>query len=83
MEIKVLGSGCKNCKRLLDNTKIALTQLKIDVDVMYISDLGEISRLGVMRTPALVINNTIVSLGRVLTVEEVTKQLLKFQALTK
>lgn len=83
MEIKVLGPGCKNCKRLLDNTKIALTQLKIDVDVMYISDLGEISRLGVMRTPALVINNTIVSLGRVLTVEEVTKQLLKFQALTK
>jgi len=76
MKIKVLGSGCPNCKVLEANTKKALEELKIKADVKKVTDMAKIVGYGVMSTPALVVDEKVVSSGRVLSVEEI-KKLLK------
>ncbi len=76
MKIKVLGPGCPNCKVLEANTKKALDEMKIKADVEKVSDMGKIIEYGIMSTPALVINEKVVSSGRVLSSEEI-KKLLK------
>jgi len=79
MEIKVLGTGCKSCKKLYQNTKEAAINLGVIEDVAYVTDIAEISRLGVYKTPAVIINNVIVSLGNVLSVEQLRKIIIKYQ----
>ena len=76
MKIKVLGSGCPNCKVLEANTKKALEELKIKADVEKVTDITKIMGYGVMSTPALVVNEKVVSYGRVLSPDEI-KKLLK------
>ena len=71
MIIKILGSGCANCKKLEENTKKAVKKLKLDAKVVKVSEYRDIASYGVMRTPAIVINERVVSYGRVLTVEEI------------
>lgn len=71
MEIKVLGSGCANCKRLYQNTKDAVEKAGIHANVVYIDDLKVIAKMGIMRTPALVIDNRLVNSGRVLAIDEI------------
>lgn len=73
MKIKILGSGCPNCIRLEANTKKALEELKIKADVEKVTDIGKIMSYGIMSTPALVINEKIVSYGKVLSSEEIKK----------
>jgi small redox-active disulfide protein 2 len=65
MEIAVLGSGCKNCEALEAATHEALSNLGIDQEIKKITDFGEIASYGVMKTPALVIDGTVVVKGRV------------------
>ena len=77
MVIKILGSGCKNCEKLEKNTKQALANLKADADIQKVTDFGEIAGYGVMSTPALVIDEKVVSMGKVLKPEEVEKLLKK------
>ena len=69
--VKVLGSGCAKCHKLLENTKTALKNKGIDADVDYVTDLQKVVSYGVMSTPALVINEKIASVGRVLSVSEI------------
>ena len=76
MKIKVLGSGCPNCKVLEANVKKAIEELKIKATVEKVTDIGKIIEYGVMSTPALVVNEKVVSSGRVLNTEEI-KKLLK------
>ena len=76
MKIKILGSGCRNCKVLEANTKRALEELKIKSDVEKVTDIARIMEYGVMSTPALVVNEKVVSYGRVLNPEEI-KNILK------
>jgi small redox-active disulfide protein 2 len=76
MKIKVLGSGCPNCKVLEANTKKALLEMKIKADVEKVTDIEKIIEYGVMSTPSLVINEKVVSSGKVLSSEEI-KKLLK------
>ena len=71
MIIKILGSGCRNCEKLADNTKSALEKLSLDADVQKVTDFAEISKYNVMKTPALVIDEKVVSFGRVNEVEEI------------
>lgn len=71
MVIKILGSGCPNCKRLEANTKKALKELKMNAKVVKVKDYKDIMSFGVMRTPALVINEKVVCYGRVLKVVEI------------
>lgn len=71
MVIKILGSGCPNCKRLEENARKALKELRVDAKVIKVKEYRDIMSYGVMRTPALVINERVVAYGRVLTVGEI------------
>lgn len=77
MIIKILGSGCKNCMALYDNTKQALTQLGIEAEVLKVTDYREIMVYGVMYMPVLVIDEKVVSYGKVLSSGEITEILKK------
>ena len=71
--IKVLGSGCKACHQLYDNTLKAVEGMGIEVE--YVSDLQKIMEYGAMSMPALVVNETLVSSGKVLKPAEILKLL--------
>lgn len=73
MKIKVLGTGCTNCKKLEANTKEAVKNLGIDATVEKVEDIQAIMSYGVMRTPALVVDEEVKSMGRVLSADEVVK----------
>ena len=75
--IKILGSGCKNCITLAENVKTALDEMKLEADIVKVTDFGEITRYGVMSTPALVMNEKVVSYGKVLKPQEIIKILNK------
>ena len=73
LTIKVLGSGCKNCITLADNVRKALDEMKLEAEIIKVTDFAEITEYGVMSTPALVVNETVVSYGKVLKPKEVIK----------
>ncbi len=78
--IKILGSGCKNCVTLAENVKLALEEMKLTADIVKVTDLGEITGYGVMSTPALVVDEKVVSYGKVLKPKEIIKILEKLEA---
>lgn len=71
--IKVLGSGCNSCKKLYENTLTAVKNINLNVEVEYVTDIQKIIEYGVMSTPALVINDTVASSGRLLTADEIIR----------
>jgi small redox-active disulfide protein 2 len=71
LTIKVLGPGCANCTQLEKITKKAVQQLAIEAKVIKVTDYNEIIAHGVMSTPGLVINEKVVSSGKVPTEAEV------------
>jgi small redox-active disulfide protein 2 len=73
MVIKVLGSCCGNCTALMENTKAAVAELGMDCAVEKVTDFAEIARYGVMSIPALVVDDRVVSFGKVLKPKEVVK----------
>ncbi|AYD39577.1 thioredoxin family protein [Clostridium fermenticellae] len=73
MEIKILGTGCSNCKKLEANAKEAAKQLNANVQITKVEDVKEIMKYGIMRTPAIVINEKVKMFGKVSTVEEIKK----------
>lgn len=75
MIIKVLGSGCANCKKLEENTKEAVNELGIDATIEKVEDFKEIVKYGVMRTPALVVDEKVVIMGKVAKANEIKKHL--------
>ncbi len=77
LKIKVLGSGCAKCNALEAVTKEALTEMKIAFEINHVTDFVEIAAYGVMRTPALVVNEKVVSYGNVLKKQEVIALLKK------
>ncbi|GGH89537.1 thioredoxin family protein [Pseudomonas fluvialis] len=77
MHIKILGPGCKKCQLLLENTQQALATLGMDASIEKVSDYAAIAALGVMSTPALVINERVVASGRVLDSQEIAHLLLQ------
>lgn len=78
MSIKILGSGCKNCVTLTENTEKALEELEMEAEIVKVTDFQDIMAYGVMSTPALVINEKVVSYGKVLKPKEI-KVLLEKQ----
>ena len=77
ISVKVLGSGCKKCNALESNVKSALKHLQINTNVEHVTDFSEIASYGVMSTPALVVNEKVVSVGKVLKTDEAIKLLQK------
>lgn len=71
MEIKVLGTGCANCKALFTTVQQAVGQLGIDAEVIKVEDLMKIMEYNVMSLPALVVDGKVVSKGKKLSVEQV------------
>lgn len=77
MHIKILGSGCKKCLALANNVQSAANTVGIDVEIEKVTDIVAIAGFGVMSTPGLVIDNNVVSSGRVLTEQEIGQLLSK------
>lgn len=75
--IKVLGSGCKSCHALYEAAKEAAKKLDLPLEVEYITDMERIMEYGVMSMPALVVNEKVVSMGKVLKAADVEKLLRK------
>ncbi len=77
MNIKILGSGCDNCRRLEAATRDAVDHLGLDATFEKVTDPAEIASWGVMRTPALVVDDEVVLSGRVPTVQFVQELLAR------
>ncbi len=77
MEIKILGTGCANCKNLEKSTRQAVDELHLDAFVAKEEDIVKIMGYGVMRTPALVLNEKVLFYGRVPSVSELKEILQK------
>lgn len=75
--IKVLGAGCKSCHELYENAKQAVNDMGLDLEVEYITDMQKVMEYGVMSMPALVVNEKVVSMGKVLKASEVMALLRK------
>lgn len=75
--IKVLGSGCKSCHEQHENVKKAVASMNLDADVEYITDMEKVMSYGVMSMPAVVVNEKVVSMGKVLKADQVEELLKK------
>ncbi len=71
MQIEILGTGCKKCQDLFENTKKAIAQAEVFAQVQKVEDIVKIMDYGVVSTPALVINKEVKSTSKVLSVEEI------------
>jgi len=76
MIIKVLGVGCGSCKKFEQNVEEAAKALGLDTKIEKIEDFQEISSYGIMSLPAIIIEDKVVSAGKVLSVNEI-KELLE------
>lgn len=79
MEIKILGTGCPNCKTLEKYVIEAVAEMKIEATVEKEEDIVKIMSYGIMRTPGLVVNGKVAISGRVPSVKEIKELLIKIQ----
>lgn len=75
MNIKILGPGCKNCKKLEANTREALSELGIEATIEKVENMEEIMAYGIMSTPALVVDEQVKFSGKTPSVKELKKYL--------
>ena len=73
--IKVLGAGCKTCHEQFEYAKEAVKNMGLSVEVEYITDMTKVMEYGVMSMPALVVNEKVVSMGKVLKAADIEKLL--------
>lgn len=73
--IKVLGSGCKSCHEMYKNAKKALENAGIHAEAEYVTDMEKVMAYGIMSMPGLVINEQVVSIGKVLKPADIEKLL--------
>jgi small redox-active disulfide protein 2 len=69
--IKVLGSGCTNCKRLEQMARQAVSDLAMEAEVLKVTEYPEIMKYGILSTPGLVVNEKVVCSGRIPSASEV------------
>ncbi|SNX69024.1 small redox-active disulfide protein 2 [Cereibacter ovatus] len=75
MIIKILGSGCRKCVTLAENASAAAVAAGKQAQIIKVTDFAEIAAYGVMSTPGLVVDDKVVSAGKVLTAEDIAKLL--------
>lgn len=75
LKVLVLGSGCKNCHTVEERAKQAVAEMGLDANVELVTDMQTMMHYGIMQTPAIVINERVVSTGRVPATSQI-KQLL-------
>ena len=73
LTIKVLGPGCANCKKLEEIARQAVASLGVESEIVKITDMQQIIGYDVLKTPGLVINETLVSSGRIPTATQVAE----------
>lgn len=75
--MKVLGAGCTSCRQLYENAQKAVSAMGRSLEVEYITDLQKVMEYGVMSMPALVVNERVVSMGKVLKPTDIERLLHK------
>ncbi|HOS95367.1 MAG TPA: thioredoxin family protein [Armatimonadota bacterium] len=75
MRIQVFGPGCAKCKQLEQNTRAAVQDLGLDVEVEKVEDVREMVKLRILSTPALAVDGQVKSTGKVLSVQEIKQYL--------
>ena len=75
MKVQILGTGCPRCRKLEANTRKAIEELGIAAEVEKVQDIKEITKFGVMMTPALVIDGKVKCSGEIASVEKIKKWL--------
>ncbi len=73
LTIKVLGPGCANCRKLEEIARQAVQSLNVDADFLKVTDMQEIIAYDVLKTPGLVINDKLVSAGRIPTADHIAE----------
>lgn len=77
MQVEVLGPGCKRCDDLYENTVAAASEFdpSVDIAVKKVKDINYFAKMGVFMTPGLVIEGKVVSVGKVLSIEEIKEKI--------
>lgn len=79
LNVKILGSGCANCKKLEAVARAAADSAGIKAEFEKVTDYGKIMAYEILSTPALVINEKVVSAGKIPTQAEVVQWLAAAQ----
>lgn len=74
-KIHILGTGCPKCKKLAENAEAAAKELGIEYELEKVTDINEIMKFGVMMTPALAVDGDVKSTGKVLSADEIKRNL--------
>ena len=72
-KLQILGTGCPKCKALAANTEAAAKALGIEYELVKVTEINQIRNFGVMLTPALAVDGTVKTSGKVLTPDEIKK----------
>ena len=75
--VKVLGAGCKTCHEQYENAQAAVKAMGLNLEVEYITDMEKVMEYGVMSMPAIVVNEKVVSMGKLLKAADVENLLRK------
>jgi small redox-active disulfide protein 2 len=75
MKIEILGTGCPKCKKLEENVRKAVEEMRSKAEVIKVSDISKIIEYGIMSVPALVIDGEVKCYGRVADINEIKKWL--------
>ena len=73
MKIEVVGSGCATCKKLFEIVQKAVSELKMDVKVEYVTDIQKIVAMGLMQSPVLLVDDKPVLVGFSSDIEKIKK----------
>ena len=78
MKIEILGAGCAQCEKTVENVMLAVAQACIPADIVHVTDIKAIMERDIMQTPAVIIDGTIVLQGKMPTVEQMKKLVSTF-----
>lgn len=79
MTVQILGGGCSKCHQLEANAREAVSRLGLDAEVAKVTDMDEITEMGVMVTPALAVDGVVKKSGSVLSTDQIA-QILSSQS---